>query len=181
MQIQIFTVMMDALHSTLQHSLVTLTFLRSYLSTVWRLMHRMNTNLPHFSWHHNMDTPMLCSYCLTTMQIQISTVMMEALHSTLQHFMVTLMFLVSYSSAVWRLMHRMNTNLPHFSWHPNMDASMLCSYFSTAMQMWKHVARMARPRCFVPHSGVITKLYRYCWIEMRRSMRGAMTVLLHYT
>src|SRR6266404_4121874 len=117
MQIQMSTTMMEELHSILQHLMATLAFLGSYLSVVWRLMHRINANLPHLSWHYNMDTLMLFSYCLTTMQIQMSITMMEELHSTLQHAMVTLTFLRSYLSTVWRLMHRMKTNLPHFSWH----------------------------------------------------------------
>src|SRR6266404_4040789 len=131
MQIQMSTMMMEEPHSTLQHAMVTLTFLGSYLSAVWKLIHRMNTKLPHFSWHYNMDTSMLCSYCLTTMQIQMSTAMMEELHSILQHSMATLAFLGSYLRVVWRLMHGINANLPHLSWHYNMDTLMLCSYCST--------------------------------------------------
>src|SRR6266404_7669114 len=115
------------------------------------------------------------------MQIQMSTAIMEELHSTSQHAMVTLTFLGSYLSAVWRLMHGMYTDLPHFSWHHNMDTSMLCSYCSTTMRMWKHVTTMVTPRCFVPLSVVNSRLYKYYWIEMWRSMRGAMTVPLHYT
>src|SRR6266404_4918944 len=141
-QIQISTAMMEELHSTLQHGVVTLTFLGSYLSAVQRLMHRINTDLPHFSWHHNMDTSTLCSHCSTTMQIQMSTVILEELHSTSQQAMVTLTFPRSYLSAMWKLMHGTKADLPHFSWHHNMDTSMLCGYCSTAMQIQMSTAML---------------------------------------
>src|SRR6266404_691453 len=139
MQIQMSTVIMEGLHSTLQHSMVSLTFLRYYLSIVQRLIHRMNTNVPHFSWHHKMDIPMLSSYCSTTMQIQMSAVIVEELYSTLQQMVVTLTSLRYSLSVVWRLMHGTNTNPPHFSWHQKMDTLILCCYCLTTMQMWKHV------------------------------------------
>src|SRR6266404_5180562 len=112
-----------------------------------------------------MDTLMLCSYCLTTMQIQMSTVMMEEPHSILQHSMATLTFLGSYLSAVQRLMHRMKINLPHLPWRQNLGTSMLCDYCSTAMQMWKRVTMTVTPRCFVQHSIVNRRLYKYYWTE----------------
>src|SRR6266404_5546506 len=181
MQIQMSTVMMEEPHSILQHSMATLTFLGSYLSAVQRLMHRMKINLPHLPWHQNMDTSTLCSYCSTTMQLQMSTPMMGELHFTLQHAMVTSTFVGSYLSAVWRSTHGMYINLPHFSWRQNLGTSMLCDYCSTAMQMWKRVTTTVTPRCFVQHSIVNRRLYKYYWTEMRRSTCGEVAVLLHYT
>src|SRR6266404_3477098 len=113
-----------------------------------------------------MDTLMLCSCCWTTKQLQMSTPMMGELHSTLQQAMVTLTFVGSYLSAVWRLTHGMYINLPHFSWRQNLGTSMLCDYCSTAMQMWKRVTTTVTPRCFVHPSNDNRRLYKYYWAEM---------------
>src|SRR6266404_4221256 len=172
---------MVQLHCTRRPGKDTSALFSYSLHEMWRSIPEIIPDTPHFSLRRKVDTLVLCGCCWTTMLMQMSADMMEELRSILQHATVTLTFLGYYLSAVRRLMHGVNTSdVPHFSWHHNLDTSISCGYCSATMRIWKRVTTTKTLRLFVEHTVANLGLFKYCWIEMRRSIRQGKAVLLRY-
>src|ERR1700744_2430181 len=86
----------------------------NYSRAMWKSIFPMTTDLPHFSSHHNMDTPMLRNYCWITTLMCTRVTLTVILRCIVQRPTATWRFLGCYLNANRRSICRTSVDRPHY-------------------------------------------------------------------
>src|SRR6266702_2806303 len=166
----------ETLHCIMQRSTVTSRLFGYSSSATQRSTPRMTRDRPRYIKQHSLvatggeNSQMWYGYCWTTVRIRICVTITETLHCITQRPPVISRLLGYYSSAMWRSMPGIMTDVPHFLMHRRVETVVLCSYCWTIMPMSMSATIWETLHCIVQRSVVTSRLFGYSSSAMLRSM-----------